>query len=346
IPNESGQKKQTRLSNADAESREVAIELSRILLRPVFTQLGNRRLLIVADGALQYVPFAALPKFGSRANEPLIVHNEIASLPSASTLAVLRREMAGRPAAAKTVAVFADPVFEADDERVKPATAGAEKAASDEPSRILLKKSAKDSGATGDGFRIPRLPHTRREAETILRLASAGSGKSSFDFSANRGAATGDELGQYRIVHFATHGFLNSLNPELSGLVMTLVDEKGAPRNGFLLAPEIYNLKLPATELVVLSACQTGLGKEVRGEGVVGLTRGFMYAGAPRVVVSLWNVNDRATADLMKHFYQGLLGRRLRPAAALRAAQLELSKSKQWQAPYYWAAFGLQGEWK
>ena len=132
----------------------------------------------------------------------------------------------------------------------------------------------------------------------------------------------------------------------------TVKDERPARENlrayhgGFLLAPEIYNLKLPATDLVVLSACQTGLGKEVRGEGVVGLTRGFMYAGAPRVVVSLWNVSDRATADLMKSFYQGMLAKGLRPAAALRSAQIEMLKQRQWRAPYYWAAFGLQGEWR
>jgi len=148
------------------------------------------------------------------------------------------------------------------------------------------------------------------------------------------------------MIHFATHGFLNSLNPELSGLVLALVDEQGTPQNGYLFAPEVYNLKLDAAELVVLSACQTGLGKEVAGEGVVGLTRGFMYAGAPRVVVSLWSVNDRATADLMKAFYQGMLKQGLRPAAALRAAQLALWKQKEWQAPYYWAAFTLQGEWR
>jgi len=352
-PNESNQKKQTRIANADAESREVAVELSRILLGRAVMQLGNRRLIIVADGALQYVPFAALPKFGSAASQPLIVHNEVVSLPSASTLAVLRREMAGRPAASKTIAVLADPVFEAEDERVKTVAVSAGKkddkkteAATTDPSRILLVKSATDTGAADAEFRIPRLPNTRREAETIMSLASSGSSKSAFDFSANRAAATSDELQPYRIVHFATHGFLNSLNPELSGLVLSLVDEKGAPQNGLLLAPEVYNLKLPSTDLVVLSACQTGLGKEIRGEGVVGLTRGFMYAGAPRVVVSLWNVSDRATADLMKSFYQGMLSRRMRPAAALRAAQIELWKQKQWQAPYYWAAFGLQGEWR
>jgi tetratricopeptide (TPR) repeat protein len=157
-----------------------------------------------------------------------------------------------------------------------------------------------------------------------------------------RAAATSEDLGQYRILHFATHGFLNSLNPELSGLVLSLMDEQGKPQNGYLLAPEIYNLKLPATELVVLSACQTGLG----GEGIVGLTRGFMYAVAPRVVVSLWSVNDRSTADLMKHFYEAMLAKGQPPSAALRSAQLALMKVKQWKSPYFWAAFGLQGEWR
>lgn len=351
-PNESSQRKQTRIANADAESRQVAADLSRMLLGPVAAQLGNKRLIVVADGALQYAPFAALPKPGA-AGRPLITQHEVVSLPSASTLAVLRRESAGRPAAAKTVAVIADPVFEAKDERLKTVEIKAGKpdekkadTTAAEPSRILLVKSAKDAGAIGAEFRIPRLPNTRREAEAILSLDSSGSGKSTFDFAATRAAATNDELSQYRIVHIATHGFLNSLNPELSGLVFSLLDEKGAPQNGFLLAPEIYNLKLPAADLVVLSACQTGLGKEVRGEGVIGLTRGFMYAGAPRVVVSLWNVNDRATADLMKGFYQGMLTKNMRPAAALRSAQIEMLKLKQWQAPYYWAAFGLQGEWR
>jgi CHAT domain-containing protein len=101
---------------------------------------------------------------------------------------------------------------------------------------------------------------------------------------------------------------------------------------------------LPA-ELVVLSACQSGLGKETKGEGLVGLTQGFMYAGARRVVVSLWNVNDKATADLMQRFYRGMLKEKLTPSAALRKAQGEMWQQRQWQSPYYWAAFTMQGEW-
>lgn len=357
VQRESAQQKLDRIAAADAESRKAAAALSRIILAPAAPLLGNKRLVVVADGALQYVPFGALP-VGSR---QLVARHEIVSLPSATTLAVLRGETAQQPKAAKTVAVIADPVFEAKDDRVKVVSIKAEiktgdklenkkddqaAASASDPSRILLVKSAKDSGGIDAELRIPRLPNTRREADAILSLASGDSGKSAFDFAANRAAATGDDLSQYRILHFATHGFLNSLNPELSGLVMSLVDEQGTSQNGYLLAPEIYNLKLPATELVVLSACQTGLGKEIRGEGIVGLTRGFMYAGSPRVVVSLWNVNDRATADLMKTFYEAMLAKGQRPAAALRAAQLELLKQKQWQAPYFWAAFALQGEWR
>ena len=122
------------------------------------------------------------------------------------------------------------------------------------------------------------------------------------------------------------------------------MDADGKAQDGFLRANDIYNMKLPA-ELVVLGACQTGLGKEVKGEGLIGLTRGFMYAGAKRVVVSLWSVNDKATSDLMTQFCRGMLKDNERPAAALRTAQIEIWKQKKWQSPYYWAAFTMQGEW-
>jgi CHAT domain-containing protein len=164
-------------------------------------------------------------------------------------------------------------------------------------------------------------------------------------FQASRATATSSELSQYRIVHFATHGLLNSEHPELSGLVLSLIDEQGKHQNGFLRLHDIYNLNLPA-DLVVLSACNTALGKDVRGEGLVGIVRGFMYAGAARVVSSLWKVDDEATAELMKGFYRRMFQENMPPAAALRAAQVEMWKQKQWRSPYYWAAFVLQGEWK
>jgi CHAT domain-containing protein len=165
------------------------------------------------------------------------------------------------------------------------------------------------------------------------------------DFGASVETATNGALAQYRFVHFATHGLLNSRRPELSGLVLSLVDERGEPVNGFLRLNDIYNLKLNA-DLVVLSACQTALGRDVRGEGLVGLTRGLMYAGAPRVVASLWKVDDAATAELMRRFYEGVLSKKLRPAEALRAAQLEMARGPRFGSPYFWAAFTIQGDWR
>jgi CHAT domain-containing protein len=97
---------------------------------------------------------------------------------------------------------------------------------------------------------------------------------------------------------------------------------------------------------VVLSACESALGREVRGEGMMGMTRGFFYAGAERVLVSLWNVNDRVTVELMRSFYQGILKEGLSPAEALRKAQDGIRRQEGRRAPYYWAGFTLQGEWK
>lgn len=192
---------------------------------------------------------------------------------------------------------------------------------------------------------IPRLPFTRQEADAILAIAPAASNLKALDFKASRAMASSPELAKYRYLHFGTHGYLNTEHPGSSAIVLSLVDERGHSQPGLLTTNDIYNLKLPA-ELVVLSACQTGLGKELRGEGLVGLTRGFMYAGAARVVVSLWSVNDKATSELMQRFYRAMLKNGQRPGAALRAAQVEMWKQKQWQAPYYWAPFVLQGEWR
>jgi CHAT domain-containing protein len=177
-----------------------------------------------------------------------------------------------------------------------------------------------------------------------MALAPSGERLVATDFEANRGRATSLELAKYRIVHFATHGFLNNQHPELSGVVLSLFDKKGEPQDGFLRLHDIYNLKLPV-DLVVLSACNSGLGKDVKGEGLIGLTRGFMYAGASSVVASLWKVDDEATSELMRHFYGYMLRDGLSPAAALRKAQVTMSQQKRWQSPYYWAGFVIQGQY-
>ena len=334
--------RRARIAAADEHFQKAGSELARMILAPALAELGTKRLVVIADGALQYVPFAALPLNGP---QPLVVDHEIVSLPSASSLAIQRQTLANRQPAPKGIAVVADPVFSVADVRfrsggqVKDGAPAAASRAND--TRILEHLSG--SGTNGQ-LAIRRLPFTRQEAEQILAVAPAGANFKAIDFRANRALATSGELSQYRYVHFATHGYLDTTRAGLSAIVLSMIDEQGKPQDGFLRAHDIYNLKLPA-ELVVLSACETGLGKEVRGEGIEGLTRGFMYAGARRVVVSLWNVNDKATASLMQRLYLGMLRGKKTPAAALRAAQIEMLRSKQWQSPYYWAPFVMQGEW-
>jgi CHAT domain-containing protein/tetratricopeptide (TPR) repeat protein len=362
--------RETRIAQADTQFQQAAAELSQMILAPAAAEMGTKRLVVVADGALQYVPFSALSVVSGQLSvakerpgiqgprktdngqltgyRPLILDHEVVSLPSASALAVQRQTLANRKPAPKTVAVIADPVFSTDDGRFK---AGARAIESREDNRTQTTPAESTriiehlAGSANGQLAIRRLPFTRQEAEQILAVAPAGSNLKALDFRANRTIATSGELSKYRYVHFATHGYLDSTRADLSAVVLSLVDEEGKPQDGFLRALDIYNLKLPA-ELVVLSACETGLGKDVKGEGLVGLTRGFMYAGARRVVVSLWNVNDKATAALMQRLYTGMLRNNKTPAASLRAAQIEMLRVKQWQSPYYWAAFVMQGEWK
>jgi CHAT domain-containing protein len=373
---ETSQQRRARIKQADLQYVRAATALSQMLLGPVAAQLGNKRLVIVAHGAIQFIPFAALPEpqMGGRRDgvterqsdrvterrkdrsvspslrlsvsyTPLIVNREIVHLPSASVLALLRRDLAERRAAPKTIAVLADPVFSADDERVRSGAANAE------PINAIRRKYSRDVtraladlGYDESALLLPRLRGTEWEAKQILSLAPGDQKLAALGFAASRETATSPVLSQYRILHFATHALINNAHPELSGLVLSLVNEQGQEQDGFLRAHEIFNLRLPA-ELVVLSACQTGLGKVVKGEGIVGLTRSFMYAGAPRVVVSLWSVRDQEAAELMARFYKRLLRpERMAAAAALRAAQIEMWKNG--QTPYFWGAFVLQGEWK
>jgi CHAT domain-containing protein len=346
---ESPAQRQQRIAAADRELVQVNRELSQMIIAPVADRLAAKKLIVVADGALQYIPFAALSDSGTtRAAKqdysPLILRHEVVNIPSVSSLAVHRSGVANRQLAPKAVAVIADPVFSAADPRMNKANRPSSSQAAAETigeTRIIEHLADNSMGALS----IRRLPFTRQEATQILSVAPRSANLEALDFRANRGMATGDELSNYRYVHFATHGYVDTERPDLSAIVLSLIDENGNAQDGFLRAHEIYNLRLPA-ELVVLSACETGLGKEYRGEGLTGLTRGFMYAGAKRVTVSLWNVNDKATADLMVRFYRGMLREKKAPAVALRTAQIELMQVPQWRSPYYWAAFVMQGEWR
>ena len=319
-----------------------AAEASRIILGPVAGHLHGKRLLIVADGALQYIPFALLPQPGN--TNPLIVDHEIVYSPSASVLAELRREASLRKPPPHTVAVLADPVFDTEDPRVRSKIRPSRQTPGTEVASVSTQhvtRSAADVGLS----HLPRLAYSHREADAIMAVTPAGEGMEALGFDASRSTAMSQNLAQYRIVHFATHGLWDNRHPEFSGLVLSLVDPQGRPQNGFLDLQDIYNLNLSA-DLIVLSACETALGKEVQGEGLIGVTRGFMYAGATQVVASLWNVDDISTKELMKNFYRAMEHEGMRPAAALRDAQVAMWKQGRWKEPYYWAAFQFQGEWK
>jgi CHAT domain-containing protein/Tfp pilus assembly protein PilF len=361
---ENATQEQARLAGAQQAYRNQAAILSRMVLEPVAGQIEKKkRLLIVSDGALQYIPFAALPTPQTTTSgqegraTPLLMTHEIVNLPSATVLAALRQPIE-RKKPSKEVAVLADPVFAKGDARVSawrgstgnPVHSGAGKSHTKEASSLrsaateqLARVVADVPAATRGGAYLGRLPYSRLEAQAILSLVPSRQGMQALDFQASRTTALSPDLAQYRIIHFATHGLLDSEHPELSGLVFSLVDSRGQPQYGFLGLDDVYNMNLNA-DLVVLSACNTGLGREIQGEGLVGLTQGFMFAGAPQIVASLWSVNDAATAELMGRFYQAMEQKKMSPVAALRQAQIEILKQKRWNDPYYWAGFVIHGD--
>jgi CHAT domain-containing protein len=320
---------------SERDVEQASARLSDAILRPAAAELAGRRILVAADGALQHIPFAALPDPGGTAGAPqrLVHGHEIVDVTSASLLPMLRRASARLPAP-KLVAALGDPVFERDDRRIKGTLPAAARGTRDDADL-----ATPDSGHV----RLPRLDHTREEVERIVALAPPGLALQATDFDASRALVMSPEIGSYRYVHLATHVLLDPQDPELTGIVLSRYDAQGRPQDGFLHGYEVYGLKLSA-DLVVLSACETGLGPEVRGEGLIGLARGFMYAGAPRVLVSLWKVGDHATAELMLELYRGMIHDHLRPAAALRRAQIAMAKK--YPSPYDWAAFQLQGDWR
>ena len=333
------------VKEADVRLTAASVDLARLVLGPLAERLSGpwkgKRLLVVPSGALAYVPFGVLPA-GDPSGPRLADEHEIVFAPSASVVLALRREQGSAGTPGRELAVIADPVFEASDPRVKATGAGPAPPAPAAPGPLAapVLRAARALGRSG----FARLPFSRREAAGIVAEAPAGAVLLATDFEASRTLVTEGRLGQARVVHFATHGVLDTEHPELSGLVLSLVDPQGRPQDGFLRLLQIYNLRLRA-DVVVLSACQTALGRDLRGEGLVGLTRGFLYAGARSVLASLWEVDDESTAELMKRFYHALLSEGRPPAAALRAAQLEMAHDKRWAAPFYWAGFVLQGEW-
>ena len=328
-----------RTSNSDSTlTQDDLRRLADLVLKPLVPLPTKNRLLIVADGALQYVPFAALPVIGADgAEQRLLQTREVVGLPSLSVL-VSQRTGAQRTPPSKTVAVFADPVFDRADPRVAFAAATAPVVNSAQ-TQLATRSSALATG------RLERLLFSAREAKAIQDLVPASERYVAVGFQASRETLLSLPLEDYRLIHFATHGVIDTRYPDLSGLALSGVDSAGAPTRGLLGLPDIYALDLNA-DLVVLSACETALGRDIRGEGLLGLTQGFLYAGAKGVVASLWPVADPATADLMQRFYDHMLRERLRPADALRRAQLSIAAESRWRDPHYWSAFVLLGDWQ
>jgi CHAT domain-containing protein len=348
-----GQSDKNYQANVDAADKllfEKGSSLSQMVLGPVAQQLGSRKIILVTEGALQSIPFEALPipnaqatASGPRPSPLLIETNEVSGSPSISTLAAIRSGNGRTGSPRKVVAVIADPVFSRNDDRVRndAISAAVASAASDQNPRESAPQELKD--LRRDSVAV-RLTHASEEADAILAAAPRGTTMDARGFDASYETVMSSDLGQYQILHFATHGFLDTEHPELSGIVLTMVDRKGAQKNGVMLLHDIYNLDLSA-ELTVLSACQTALGKDIKGEGLVGLTHSFISAGSKSVVASLWKVDDRATAILMADFYDSILQQGMPIGAALRSAKLKMMQDKRWSAPYFWAGFVLQGEY-
>ena len=316
-----------RIAAADAAVPAAAATLARLVVAPVADQLvGRRRVLVAPDGALAYIPFAMLPVAAAGDARPamLVDDHDLVTLPSAAVLGALRARHSRPPAAAPRVAIVADPVYGAGDPRI-----------------------ARGERSVHAGVpplhELPRLPFAAEEAAAIVALLPAERTQLTTGLAARRELFTSGALRDYDIVHIAAHGVVNAHHPDLSGIALAMVDDGGGEQDGFLRLHDLYQLEIGA-ELVTLSGCETALGREIRGEGMIGLARGFLHAGARRVVASLWQVHDRATAELMRRFYDGLIARGLPPPAALREAQRGVRDQTPYAAPYFWAAFELQGD--
>ena len=323
--------------NTEKRLNKASAELAQLVLTPLANQPNVKRVIVVADGALNYIPFQLLP--APSGNQALVANYEIVNAPSASILGQLHQEKLQRPATAKIVAAFGDPAFRSNYSQFKH-TAADEAAA---VAKATQRDFEMDSDSR-DSNEIQGLVYSKYELKNLSEIAgSASLVKSGFD--ASRTVLEKTDFSKYTVLHFATHGRFNQKHPEQSGFYLATVDANGHDQDGFITMEDVYNLRVPVA-LVVLSACRTALGDEVRGEGLIGLTRGFMHAGASSVVASLWKVDDEATSELMKYFYTNMLKKGMRPAAALREAQNTLRQNPLWQSPHYWAAFTLQGEFK
>jgi CHAT domain-containing protein len=299
-----------------------ARQLYNLLLRPAEARISTaQRLLVSPDGPLHILPFAAL----MRGERYLLEWKPIHSALSATIYAELQPSRPAQPVSGVgRLVAFGDPIYP------PPAQA----APSDPEVREAIRR----------GLALKPLPATRRELEGIVALYPQAQAYVGQDATEERAKSLGPES---RIVHFACHGLLDERLPLNSALALTIPTQpEEGQDNGLLQAWEILESVRLDADLVTLSACDTALGKEMGGEGLVGLTRAFQYAGARSVLASLWSISDDSTAHFMERFY-GYLRNGKSKDEALRAAQIDQIRGKSGSShPFHWAAFGLFGDWR
>ena len=321
-------------SETEQQLNKAIAKLSEIILEPVANQLKSNRLIVVPDGALNFIPFQLLPGMAN-SQTPLVENYEIVNAPSASVVGQLHHEKQQRQRRTKILAAFGDPVFPSNYAQFK--GSGAAVASAKE-------RGIEPQGDSVDPAKIQPLFYSKFELNDLDEIAGSSS-LIARGFEASRDKFEKTDFSEYSILHIATHAGLLPDSREDYGFYLSTVDRSGQSQPGRITMQDVYSLQVPV-DLLVLSACSTGLGKEVSGEGLIGLTRAFMHSGASTVVASLWKVDDEATAELMKNFYANMLQKGMRPAEALRAAQNTLRQNPHWRAPHYWAGFTLQGEFK
>lgn len=336
LPNEENEGYQKRIAESDDSFNQEAKILSNELLGQIAEKIAGKRLIIVPDGKLHYLPLSALPLPDS--DELLIRQNEIVYAPSASIL-LLTAKIRTQSSPEKDLLIFADPVFSDADNRL---TAKSE---TENSLPAIFSLNLRDFRLMDGNGKLPRLFASQDEAVSIQTAVGQSQTIIVNGFEANRDRVLNSDISDYRILHFATHGLIDAERPEISAIVLSQFDEYGNKREGFLRLQDIYSLQLNS-DLVVLSTCQSGFGREIKGEGLMSLNNAFLQAGAKSVVSSAWKVDDYATAELMKYFYQELTAQQLTPAEALRRAQLKMRGNPQFSSPFYWAAFTVQGDFR
>ncbi len=326
---------QTRAAAAERAFSPAARELSNMLLGAAAEKLSNKRLILVPDGKLHYFPFSALPLPNTTDDRSMVLTNEVVYQPSAQTLTLLTKMHVARAIPdRRDLLIYSDPVFSADDDRLSGVDLASSQTAESKYGTFRFVESLAS---------LTRLPGSRTEALAVMESTGIDSADSFSGFAATRERLLGMDLSAYKVLHFATHGIVFDQRPDLSGIVLSRYGEQGQPLNEFIRIQDIYGMKLNA-DLVVLSACDTGIGKEIKGEGIMSLNTAFLQSGARSVLASLWKVEDGATQKLMKEFYAGISTEGLKPSESLRRAQIELAKDPRYSSPFYWAAFTLQGD--